>query len=51
MNGNKIPTYEEIELKYKIKKGLVSKEKIAEDNWDLEDDDGSFKCKIGLSQV
>ena len=42
----RIPTYEEIELKYKIKKGLVSKEKLADDNWDLEDDDGSFKCKI-----
>jgi hypothetical protein len=35
----RIPTYEEIELKYKIKKGLVSKERLANNNWDLEDDD------------
>ena len=42
----KIPTYEEIELKYKIKKGLVSKEKLADDNWDFKDNGGSYKCKI-----
>lgn len=42
----KIPTYEEIELKYKIKKGLVSKVKLATNNWDLEEGDSSYKCRV-----
>ena len=42
----RIPAYEEIELKYKIKKGLVSKEKLANNNWDLEENGGEYKCKI-----
>ena len=45
-NHFKIPTYEEIELKYKIKKGLVSKVKLATNNWDLEEGDSSYKCRV-----
>ena len=42
------PTYEEIELKYKIKKGILKPNlgDNGEDIWDLKSNGGNIKCKI-----
>ena len=41
------PTYEEIELKYKIKKGLIKNNlKDGEDIWDRKSKGGNIKCKV-----
>ena len=42
------PTFEEIELKYKIKKGLIHETTKNEekDIWDLKSKDGLIKCKV-----
>ena len=40
------PTFEKIELNYKIHKGLTYKNNRENDIWDLEDSYGSIKCKI-----
>ena len=50
---NKIPyqTYEEIEHKFKIQKGLLTKDNLKEDyNWDLLSKDGSLKCKVDTDE-
>jgi hypothetical protein len=42
------PKIEQIELKYKIKKGLIDEYHLKEgkDIWDLKSKDGAIKCKI-----
>jgi hypothetical protein len=44
-----IPDFEQLELQFKIKKGLISKDNLIKDEkdiWDLKSDDGSIKCKV-----
>ena len=43
-----IPLFEEIELKFKIKKGLIDKNllKDGEDFWELTTSDGTLKCRV-----
>ena len=45
MYKNKIPI-EEIELKYKIKKGLIFKKPLNSFTWDYTSDDELIKCKV-----
>jgi hypothetical protein len=42
------PNFEQMELKYRIKKGLISKNMLKDGNkfWDLQNKDGIIKCKI-----
>ena len=43
-----IPRFEEIELKFKIEKGLIDKDllKDEEDIWELKSSDGTIKCRV-----
>ena len=43
-----IPLFEDIELKFKIKKGLIDKNllKDGEDFWELKTSDGTLKCRV-----
>ena len=45
-NGIPFPTYEEMELKYKIKKGLFKHNLRSNDIWDLKSKGGNIKCKV-----
>ena len=40
------PSYEEMEIKYKIKKGIFKNNLRNEDIWDLKSKDGEIKCKV-----
>ena len=41
-----IPKFEEIEKKFKIKKGLINKLKDDKDMWDLKSGDETIKCRV-----
>ena len=45
---HKIPftPFDEIELKYKIKKGILKENKNDKDIWDLKSKEGNIKCKV-----
>ena len=47
-NNIPFPRYEKIELDFKIKKGIINKRKLQdeEDIWQLKDDDEMIKCKV-----
>lgn len=47
-NRNPIPKYEEIEKKFKIKKGLINKLTDEKDIWDLKSEDETIKCRVDL---
>ena len=40
------PPFDEIELKYKIKKGILKENKKDKDIWDLKSKGGNIKCKV-----
>ena len=46
--GIPFPTFEKMELRYKIQKGLINKNNIEQENinWDLKNKEESIKCKI-----
>ena len=46
--GIPFPTFEEMELRFKFKKGLINKNNVGDekDIWDLKSKDGLIKCKV-----
>ena len=45
-NNIPFPKFEEIEKKFKIKKGLINKLKDDKDMWDLQSEDETIKCRV-----
>ena len=45
-NNIPFPKFEEIEKRFKIKKGLINKLKDDKDMWDLQSEDETIKCRV-----